>query len=94
MTSYAFTPIPDELADVLQEAVQGSINGDCLVRVTSKGRRYRRELARWQESRRIEAEAEASRERRSASREWAIAAIGAAATILSGLIGYVIGTMR
>lgn len=126
MPSYAFTPIPDELADVLDEAVQGMsqdgyycyhlvessseieelsrlgflddvqlyIDGDCLVHVTSKGSRYRREHARWAEARAREREDEKARDRRLAKREWAIAAIGAAASILSAIVGYMIGAAR
>lgn len=123
MSSYEFTPIPNELADALdrlaescgpdggmapadvrQDAidelralgflddVRAYYDGDCRVRVAARGMRYRDELAAWEERRDEAGAAEERAGRRASRREWVIGILGVAATVFSGLAGYLIGS--
>lgn len=67
------------------------LNGECMVRVAPRGMRYFEELAVWEAEREAERRKAEDESRRASRREWAIGIVGALATLLSGLVGYLIG---
>lgn len=67
------------------------LNGECMVRVAPRGMRYFEELAVWEAERDAERRRSEDEARRASRREWAIGIVGALATLLSGLVGYLIG---
>lgn len=67
------------------------LNGECMVRVAPRGMRYFEELAVWEAERDAERRRSEDEARRASRREWAIGIVGALATVLSGLVGYLIG---